>query len=145
MIKHISFAFLMLFMLGNAFAQSGDTTSNTQNMPVNSGTLVSYTCPMHPEVISDKPGQCPVCGMDLVKKAAVEYTCPMHPEVQSTSPGKCPKCGMDLELKSAVTYSCPMHPEITSAKPGICSICGMKLQESGAHKHKMHMGCCMGK
>ena len=27
-----------------------------------------YTCPMHPEIISDKPGNCPICGMDLVKK-----------------------------------------------------------------------------
>lgn len=27
-----------------------------------------YTCPMHPEVISDKPGECPICGMRLVKK-----------------------------------------------------------------------------
>jgi transcription initiation factor IIE alpha subunit len=26
-----------------------------------------YTCPMHPEVISDKPGKCPKCGMTLVK------------------------------------------------------------------------------
>jgi hypothetical protein len=25
-----------------------------------------YTCPMHPEVISDKPGKCPKCGMTLV-------------------------------------------------------------------------------
>ena len=25
-----------------------------------------YTCPMHPDVISDKPGKCPKCGMDLV-------------------------------------------------------------------------------
>ena len=24
-----------------------------------------YTCPMHPEVISDKPGACPICGMAL--------------------------------------------------------------------------------
>lgn len=29
----------------------------------------TYTCPMHPTVISDKPGSCPVCGMDLVRKA----------------------------------------------------------------------------
>jgi len=29
---------------------------------------VVYTCPMHPEVISDKPGSCPKCGMFLVKK-----------------------------------------------------------------------------
>lgn len=27
-----------------------------------------YTCPMHPEIIKDKPGQCPKCGMDLVEK-----------------------------------------------------------------------------
>lgn len=29
----------------------------------------TYTCPMHPTVISDKPGTCPVCGMDLVRKS----------------------------------------------------------------------------
>ena len=28
-----------------------------------------YTCVMHPEVITDKPGKCPKCGMDLVPKA----------------------------------------------------------------------------
>jgi P-type Cu+ transporter len=27
---------------------------------------VLYTCPMHPEVISETPGSCPICGMDLV-------------------------------------------------------------------------------
>lgn len=29
----------------------------------------TYTCPMHPTVVSDKPGTCPVCGMELVRKA----------------------------------------------------------------------------
>ncbi len=37
-----------------------------------------YTCPMHPEVISDKPGSCPKCGMDLVKKSAHEHMDMMH-------------------------------------------------------------------
>jgi len=30
----------------------------------------THTCPMHPQIINDKPGSCPVCGMDLVKKTA---------------------------------------------------------------------------
>jgi hypothetical protein len=29
---------------------------------------VQYTCPMHPEVVSNKPGKCPKCGMALVEK-----------------------------------------------------------------------------
>ena len=29
---------------------------------------VVYTCSMHPEVTSDKPGKCPKCGMELIKK-----------------------------------------------------------------------------
>ena len=62
---------------------------------------VSYTCPMpeHADVIMDKPGKCPKCGMDLVAKnqePEVKYTCPMHPDVISDKPGKCPKCGMNL-------------------------------------------------
>ena len=27
-----------------------------------------YSCPMHPEVLQNKPGKCPKCGMRLVKK-----------------------------------------------------------------------------
>lgn len=30
---------------------------------------VTYTCPMHPQVHEDHPGNCPICGMTLVKKA----------------------------------------------------------------------------
>ena len=33
-----------------------------------SEALVTYTCPMHNDVTSDKPGKCPKCGMDLVVK-----------------------------------------------------------------------------
>ncbi len=31
---------------------------------------VQYECPMHPDQVSDKPGTCPVCKMDLVEKKA---------------------------------------------------------------------------
>ena len=66
---------------------------------------VYYTCPMpeHADVVMDKPGKCPKCGMELVKKeaAATKYTCPMqeHADVIMDEPGKCPKCGMKLVPK----------------------------------------------
>jgi Cu2+-exporting ATPase len=31
-----------------------------------------YTCPMHPEIVKEKPGSCPICGMDLIPKKADE-------------------------------------------------------------------------
>ena len=62
-----------------------------------------YYCPMHceGEKTYDKAGDCPVCGMHLVKEAELtttktSYTCPMHPEVIQNGPGSCPICGMDL-------------------------------------------------
>jgi len=89
------------------------------------GTI--YTCPMHPEVRQDHPGNCPKCQMHLIPEgqaasghhhhghsadeqapaafaaapkeapAGTIYTCPMHPEVRQDHPGNCPKCGMTLE------------------------------------------------
>ena len=84
------------------FAQTARDTVRKSKMVPASKTV--YTCTMHPEVISDKPGKCPKCGMQLVAKkvkaTAATYTCPMHPDVTSDKPGKCPKCGMDLVKKN---------------------------------------------
>lgn len=61
-----------------------------------------YTCPMHPEIRRETPGNCPKCGMALEKtvepaSSAKEYVCPMHPDIIRKEPGFCPKCGMALE------------------------------------------------
>ena len=33
-----------------------------------------YTCPMHPEIVRDEPGSCPICGMDLVPEVTTGET-----------------------------------------------------------------------
>ena len=74
------------------------TASNTQHDKDG-----QYYCPMLCEGDKkySKPGNCPVCGMHLVKEQTLkptrlEYTCPMHPEIIRYEPGSCPICGMDL-------------------------------------------------
>ena len=99
-----------ILVLGLAItAAAGISACGKKAEEVAEGT--TYTCPMHPEVTSDKPGECPTCGMDLVPAeevgeaeetveveeiTAAAYTCPMHPEVTSDEPDDCPTCGMDL-------------------------------------------------
>jgi FtsP/CotA-like multicopper oxidase with cupredoxin domain len=64
---------------------------------VAAGETLIYTCPMHPEVVSEEPGRCPSCGMKLITEAApTGYACPMHPDVTSETPDRCPQCGMKL-------------------------------------------------
>src|SRR5690606_26747027 len=71
---------------------------------------VKFACPMRC-VESDMPGDCPVCGMEmmpvelddpqaLASTAVAEqvYTCPMHPQIEQDHPGTCPICGMELVL-----------------------------------------------
>jgi Cu+-exporting ATPase len=77
-----------------------------------------YTCPMHPEVVRDGPGNCPKCGMALEPimppspgAGKTEYTCPMHPEVVRERPGNCPKCGMALEPRSLSAAGEEANPE----------------------------------
>lgn len=49
------------FMLAFSSCESGGERTH-----IESGHLQTYTCPMHPQIISDKPGSCSICGMDLV-------------------------------------------------------------------------------
>ena len=86
-------ALLVLILIG---CGKGDT----------SGTL--YHCPMHPSVVSNTKGTCPICNMDLV---------PVKKSETKPAAGK------------AMKYYCPMHPEVVSDKPGsTCSLCdGMEL------------------
>lgn len=83
-----------------------------------------FSCPMHPQVLRDEPGQCPTCEMHLEQiprlatahdhaghpaaaPAALRYACAMKCEGGEAyaAPGNCPVCGMKLELLSPSTAS----------------------------------------
>ena len=62
----------------------------------------TYVCPMHPTIVSDHPGDCPICGMKLVPAQAPRrderkvafYRSPMDPKQTSPTPRK-DEMGMD--------------------------------------------------
>ena len=79
----------------------------------------TYICPMHPQIVRDEAGSCPICGMDLVEKQVTSspetamahaekhldptYICPMHPQIVRDEAGSCPICGMDLVEKQVTS------------------------------------------
>ena len=56
---------LLLFSL-SACNENSKSDQSEKQKPANKKQL--YTCSMHPEIIRDKPGDCPICGMKLVEK-----------------------------------------------------------------------------
>ncbi len=84
--------FLVVKYLANK--TSGLTTATKTNKSI-------YYCPMHPDYTSDKPGECPICGMNLVKKE----------DSQQMSPGKV------TSKPKILYYRNPMNPQVTSPVP----------------------------
>jgi len=63
-IVHLKFLSLLLFpLLGGLIFQACQKNNNPAQEEKN---VDYYTCPMHPQIHQDGPGQCPICGMDLV-------------------------------------------------------------------------------
>lgn len=90
---------------------------------------ISWSCPMHPEVVDNEPGKCPLCGMQLERvRLALVWTCPVHNEQTFQKLGRCPKCGRDLiRVTKAVSFTCPVHTSVTSIEPGKCPKCRRTL------------------
>ncbi len=57
---NIFFSLLMLVLLFSCKQQT------TENVAHAHDSETTYTCPMHPQIIKNEPGTCPICGMDLV-------------------------------------------------------------------------------
>ena len=67
-----------------------------------------YTCGMHPFIISDKPGQCPICGMTLTK---------IEEAGSVAAAAGAPAQGGGKGERKIVFYRNPMNPSVTSPVP----------------------------
>jgi Cu(I)/Ag(I) efflux system membrane fusion protein len=64
---------LTVFNFQAANGADGHTNHDTEIQQMapadDAGTLYKYVCPMHPQIIREHEGACPICGMDLVRQA----------------------------------------------------------------------------
>ncbi|MBN8830011.1 MAG: copper-translocating P-type ATPase [Sphingomonadales bacterium] len=98
-----------------------------------------YTCPMHPEVRQEGPGDCPKCGMHLVPEGSEQakdgHACchGHHGHAADAGDGADNKRYDKVPAGySGTVYTCPMHPQVRQTKPGSCPICGMGLELESA-------------
>lgn len=106
---------------------------------------LKYICPMHPNIVSDAPGRCPICGMDLVSFCATPKGRQMAGPAMLAVDGEsqlAAMSGMPPRVEGdappalgQASYVCPMHPDILSDAPGRCPICGMDLVKKAGHVH----------
>ena len=106
----------------------GRAASAAASTPAGAATI--WSCPMHSEVVAEEFGRCPICGMDLEKRAgsAAELR-GIHAGHQAGAASMGPDSHVHEDGAKAAEYVCPMHPEITSSQRGRCRICGMFLEE----------------
>ena len=90
-------ALIVLGLLGLSdisYSQEGKPTEKAKTEKQSAAQQKDvYTCPMHPEVTSDKPGKCLKCGMNLEKKESKAAKV---------------KAGMDMEMDSMCADMCMM-------------------------------------
>ncbi len=104
-----------------------------------SGTL--FHCPMHTTFVSGQPGECPICGMDLVPIESRKTDASASADRPAGRDAPEPPGPPGAAGAHEGTYTCPMHPEVVSDGRGECPKCGMDLvpaSEASGHGHHAH-------
>ncbi|MBI5463774.1 MAG: hypothetical protein HY966_02320 [Ignavibacteriales bacterium] len=78
----LSAIFFLLAVSVPALGQHADQHKHTHMNQPKDTVMTTYSCPMHPNIKSDKPGTCTKCGMDLVARVS---TAPMKRDTAATA------------------------------------------------------------
>ena len=78
---------------------------------------------MHPEVVDDRAGTCPICKMPLEPiRLDSAWSCPVHAVIVEAEPGRCRICGRELvHVTVAVAWTCADRPGTDRLEPGDCA------------------------
>ena len=95
-------AISLILVAGVALVSCGRREPATTVVADNARAAAKYHCPMHPSVVSDKPGNCPICSMKLV---------PINGETTAGA-------GKVKPSSTKTMYRSTMNPGEVSDKPG---------------------------
>ncbi|HEY3296075.1 MAG TPA: efflux RND transporter periplasmic adaptor subunit [bacterium] len=118
----LSVAFNLYSVLGHKGTGSSTSASASKEM---------YVCPMHPSIVQDHPGDCPICGMKLVPMKNGQNPAQAAPGMAPPPPAAKPAVPDSTTVTQTKTvYTCPMDPQVVEDHPGKCPICGMNLEKT---------------
>src|SRR5688572_2996160 len=126
-------SFFVTLLAGAMAAQRGGIS------PASSLPPVSMTCPMHPDVIDTRQGNCPLCRMALVPvRLDSAWMCPVHAVVVDGKPGSCRICRRQLiQVTVALTFTC-RGDAVEHLEPGLCSDGSPRIGKRTLRPHGNH-------
>ncbi len=99
---------------------------------------VKWTCPMHPEIVKDAPGACPICGMALTKTAPDKMAMAGHAHGSMAMP--------EMALSDKVDAHVEQVGPVAAGQPGTLTFAFHRKEPHGAitdfevaHEKKLHV------